>query len=409
MQIREPRVCALYYYLGGTSEDGPIHPRERHDLFVADAQRLWQALAGWLALPAPALPDIAAWDAPPPTEPQLLMDTGALQGRTNAAGAISAYALRNMMVLRVVVGREGEHDQAVWAMLDEAATHVAAAPSWLHTTRYWCGIAPRPPEDLEQERMLPVHAGFGVLCLGEGVLPHVLVYPDARTEARAQTYLHTLAAQLDWAPVQARYRMGQYTDHASRAARNQQQALDRLAQAAHTWQTPNETGALGTIEPHAELSMLEATYAEALDDLNTTRAAAEDLRALVNTYRLTLLSSGLWDAAPRVCDALVARLAGLHAQVEADAHYVDHTLGRLDLALRALHTRQAIEHNAHVERALHLITYLIALIGLSIVALLVADTHPARIIVRLLALGVVAALVWAAWRFGPLRGASDRG
>ena len=409
MQIREPRVCALYYYLGSASDDGPVHPRERHDLFVADAQRLWQAVAGWLALPAPALPEIAAWDAPPPTEPQLLMDTGALRGRTNAAGAVSAYALRNMLVLRVVVGREGEHDQTVWAMLDEAAAYTPAAPSWLHTTHYWCGIAPRPPEDLEQERMLPVHAGFGVLCLGEAAIPHLLVYPDARTEARAETYLHALAAPLDWAPVQARYRMGLYADHASRAARNQQQALDRLAQEANAWQTSGEPGPIGAVGSHAELSALEATYAEALDDLNTTRAAAEDLRALVNTYRLTLLSSGLWDAAPRVCDALVARLEGLHVQVEADAHYVDHTLGRLDLALRTLHTRLAIEHNARVERALHLMTYLIALIGLAIVALLVADTHPARVIVRLLALGVVAALVWAAWRFGPLRHAPDGG
>ncbi len=409
MQIREPRVCALYYYLGRAPDDSPGHVRERHELFVSEAQRLWQNLAGWLSLPVPALPPIAAWDAAPPADPRLLMDTGPLVGRTNAAGAISAYALRNMLLLRIMVGREGDHDQAVWPMLDEAVAQASGASSWLHTTRYWCAIAPRPPEDLEQDRMPPVHAGFGVLCLGDAAVPHVLVYPDARTEARAETFLRSLAAQLDWAPVQAVYRMGQYTDHASRAARSQQQALDRLAQWTQAWNAGGPSDQNRTLAAQTELAALEATYAGALDDLNTTRAAAEDLRALVNTYRLTLLDSGLWDAAPRVCDALVARLAGYQAQVEADAHYVDHTLGRLDLALRGLQTRSALDHQRHVQRALRLMAYLIALIGLAIVAVLVADTHPARILVRLAALIVVAVIVWVAWRFGPAPGGSDEG
>jgi len=407
MQIREPRVCALYYYLGRTPDDSPGLVRERHDLFVSEAQRLWQNLAGWLSLPAPVLPPIAAWDADSPADPRLLMDSGALVGRTNAAGALSAYALRNMLLLRIVVERAGEHDQTVWTLLDEAVAQPSTTSSWLHTTRYWCAIAPRPPEDLEQDRMPPVHAGFGVLCLGESAVPHVLVYPDARTEARAETFLRSLAAQIDWPPVQAGYRMGQYTDHASRAARSQQQALDRLAQWTQAWNASGPSDQNRTLAAQTELAALEATYAAALDDLNATRAAAEDLRALANTYRLTLLNSGLWDAAPRVCDALVARLAGYQAQVEADAYYVDHTLGRLDLALRGLHTRSALDHQRHVQRALRLLTYLVALIGLCLVAVLVADTHPARVLVRLVALIVVAAIVWAAWRFGPSLGGPD--
>ncbi len=119
---------------------------------------------------------------------------------------LGAYALRNMLLLRVIVMRSGDHEQTVWPMLDEILSGTPTTPSWLHTTRYWCGVAPRPPEDLEQERLQAIKTAFGVLCLGNGTRPHVLVYPDARTESRANIFLSSLAAELDWYTVQARYR-----------------------------------------------------------------------------------------------------------------------------------------------------------------------------------------------------------
>ena len=222
MIIREPFVHVTFYYLRETPGDNPDRRREYHAAFVADAGRVQRALAGWLAMPAPDLPEIPVWNGDPPHRVQALAPGNSLEGRTNAGAMIGTYALRNMLLLRVIVARAGDHPQAVWTMLDEALGAPPTTPSWLHTTHYWCGIAPRPPEDLEQERSLPIKTPFGVLCMAQAAEPHLLVYPDARTESRASGFLRSLAAELDWFTVQARHRLEQYDDHAAKATRNQQ-------------------------------------------------------------------------------------------------------------------------------------------------------------------------------------------
>ncbi|HEX3050353.1 MAG TPA: hypothetical protein VHP83_06850, partial [Aggregatilineaceae bacterium] len=307
MLIREPLVHATYFYLRETPGSNPTRRQEWHDLFVTDTQRILQSVAGWLALPAPTLPAIPMWDAQPPLIPQTLMQTGELQGRTNASAWFTAYALRNMLLLRVVVSRPGEHEQAVWSMLDEASGIQSNAESWLHTTRYWCGMAPRTPDELNHEHSQPIKAPFGVLCLGWNASPHLLVYPDAKTEARAVLFLRSLASQLDWYPVQAQYLLGQYETRSFIATRNQQTALEHVAQSVQEWGAPTRRNRLRSLSPlQGELDTLERTYGDILTDRTSTEAASHEVRALMAEYRLALLQNGLWDSAPTAWEAQIA-------------------------------------------------------------------------------------------------------
>jgi hypothetical protein len=395
MQIREPLVHATYYYLREAPGDSPARRQDRHEAFVTDTHRVAQSIAGWLSMPAPALPRINLWEADPPPTVQPLMETNELRGQINAAAWLRAYALRNMLLLRVIVMREGEHEPTAWALLDAALGTHPATPSYLQTTRYWCGFAPRLPEDLEAGRLLPVQTPFGVLCLGVNNSAHVLVYPDARSEQRANHFLRALAPQLDWYPIQARYRLEQYQDHAARAARNQQQALDHVAESVQYWAAPTRQTRLGTLLPlQAELDAVEKTYDDVLADMKTTRAAAQEVRALMAEYRLTLMQSGLWDAAPTIWEAQVAGLSEFQARIEADADYIDATLRRMELMMRSLQTRMALLHGER-ER---LLVYLVTLLGVAGLAVLIADTDPALVIVRLLALVILGGIVYGAWR-----------
>ncbi|NDJ76640.1 MAG: hypothetical protein GYB65_10310 [Chloroflexi bacterium] len=395
MIVREPLVHAVYYYLREAPGDNPERRRARHEAFVADAQHMLQSLSGWLSIPVPDLPEIPAWDDRAPLDVHPLITTGELQGRVNASAWLTAYVLRNTLLLRVVVARPGEHDQTVWAMLDESLGDRPTTPSWLHTEHYWCGIAPRPPEDLEQGRLLPIKTPFGVLCLGWGGSSNLLVYADARTERRANVFLRSLGAQLDWYTVQARYRFSEYENRASAAARTQQQALDRVAQSVHEWASPRKPDRLRAASPlQTELETLEKTYQDVLADWSATQATAQDIRVLMDEYRLTLMQSGLWDAAPSVWEARVATLGTIQARIEADVSYIDSTLRRTELLLRGMHTRVALLQS---ERERFLV-YLVAMLGLAMLAVLVADTSLTRVAVRLLALIFVAGVVWTAWQ-----------
>jgi hypothetical protein len=403
MLIREPMVQATHFYLREAPGDTDARRRDRHDAFVTDARRQLEALAGWLALPAPALPAIPAWQGGPPDEPQPLAAATPLQGLTNATAVLATYALRNMLVLRLAVMRVGEHDQSMWAMLDQVLNRPSNTPTWLNMTRYWCGIAPRPPEDLEQERLQAIKTHFGVLCLGSADQPHMLVYPDARTQTRADLFLRAQAPQLDWYTVQARHRLQAYTDHASRAARQQQAALEKVMQAAQAWGPPGQLAGVRALAPlQAGLDTLEATYGAVLADLTETHAVAQELHTLALEYRLALMRSGLWDAAPTVWEAQVSRLEMLHVQVQADIYYIDSTLRRMDLTLRTLNTRVALLQGER-ER---LLVGLIALVGLALLVVLVADTDPLRLAIRLAALIVIVLAGWWAWRRWSGRSAS---
>ncbi len=388
MNIREPLVHATYFYLREAPGDSLARRLERHESFVADARHRLQSLAGWLAIPEPALPPIPLWEHEPPLHIQPLMQSGELEGRTNASALLGAYVLRNMLLLRVIIARAGEHDQVVWPMLDAALGELPVTPSWLHTARYWCAVAPRPPEDLEHERLQPVKTPFGVLCLGQGDAAHLLVYPDARTENRANSFLGTVAAQIDWYAVQARHRLDAYEDHASNVTRHQQQA-------AQEWHAAPGAGRLQSLAPlHAELDVLEVAYRDMLADLSATRAAAQDLRTLIAGYRAALMQNGLWDAAPTVWQAQTANLETMQTRIEADVQYVESALRQADLVMQVMQTRVSLLHGER-ER---LLIYLVGLIGLAVLAVLVADTNLARVAVRLVALLIAAGIGWGAWQ-----------
>ncbi|NLX11579.1 MAG: hypothetical protein GXY36_18185 [Chloroflexi bacterium] len=396
MIIREPLVQSIYYYLHETSGDSPARRADRYEAFVSDTYRVLQSVAGWLAMPAPDLPVIQPWEGGLPAEPQLLMKTGSLQGRINATASLYVYALRNMLLLRVIVARPGEHEQSVWPMLNDALNAAPATPTWLHTTHYWCGIASRPPDDLEHSLSAPIRTPFGVLCLGQRSSAHVLVYPDARTESRAEAFMASLAPQIDWFQVQARYRLETYETHTSAAVHNQQSALDRVAQTVQDWTA--ESGArsrLQTVAPlHAELDTLEVAYNDMLRDLAATQAAAQEVRSLAAQYRQTLMQFGLWDAAPSVWEAQVESLAVIEEQIESDVQHIDAVLRRTELLVQSLQTRAALLQGER-ER---LLVYLIAALGLAVVAVLIADTDLVLVLIRLLALAVVGGLVWFAWQ-----------
>jgi len=396
MMIREPMVQATHFYLREAPGDSDARRRDRHEAFVVDAHRLLGSLAGWLALPTPELPPIPAWEGSPPEAPQELARLEPLQGYTNASAILYAYVLRNMLLLRVIVTRSGEHDHAVWSMLDEVLNHAPNTPSWLHMTRYWCAIAPRPPEDLEQDYYHAAKTSFGVLCLGQSETPHVLVYPDARTQARATAFLSRTAAQLDWYAVQARFRMNTYTNHASGTARQEHVALDRVRRATQVWGARHTPSGIRALSPlRVELDTLESTYHDVLADLAVTRATAQELDALATEYRLALMRSGLWDVAPTVWEAQVNRLASLADLVKSDLGYIDDTLRRMDLALRLLETRITVLRSER-ER---LLVYVVALIGLGLLLVQLAGTDPVRLAILLAGLVVVGVIGWWGLRF----------
>jgi hypothetical protein len=393
MMIREPLVQATYYYLREAPGDSPARRQDRHQTFVTDVYRTLQSLSNGLALTVPDMPTIPAWETEPPRSVKPLMDSGVLEGRTNISALLGAYALRNMLLLRVIVARSGEHEQTVWSMLDGILSAAPTTPSWLYTTRYWCGVAPRPPEDLEQERLQAVKTAFGVLCLGDEGHPHLLVYPDARTESRANVFLSSLAAELDWYTVQSRYRRDAYESHASTVVRNQQRAIEQVSHAAQAWAAP--AGQMRTLVPlHRDLDALEAVYADMLADMQTTNVAAQDMRALAAEYRLKLMQNGMWDAAPTVWRARVAYLEEAYARIEADVEHINATLRRVELMIGTIQTR-AILLQGERERIL---IYLVGLLGLALLAVLVADTSLTRMVIRLVALVVVIGLVWGWWR-----------
>jgi hypothetical protein len=205
--------------------------------------------------------------------------------------------------------------------------------------------------------------------------------------------LRTLAAELDWYTVQARYRREEYESHASDAVRNQQRALEQVTRAAQTWTT--SAGRLRALPPlQAELGALEAVYADMLDDLRITDAAVQDIRALAAEYRLMLMQHGLWDAAPTVWQARVAGLEEIQARIEADVRHIDTTLRRMELMIDMIQARAAL---AQGERERVLI-YLVALLGSALLAVLIADTSLTRMVIRLIVLAVVAGIVWGGWQ-----------
>jgi len=107
------------------------------------------------------------------------------------------------------------------------------------------------------------------------------------------------------------------------------------------------------------------------------------------------MQSGLWDAAPSVWEARVSSLAELQAQIAHDEQHIDVTLRRLDVMMRTLQTRLALLQGER-ERIL---VYLVGVLGLAILAVLVADANLSQVGLHLLALVIVAALVFAAWQF----------
>lgn len=398
MNIRDPLIHATYFYLRETPADTAARREDRHALFVDEVRRMSQGIAGWLALPAPELPAIAPWSAGVPSEPQPLMPAQTLHGRTNASAVLRAFALRDMLLLRVILARSGEHDQAVWELLDAALGADPTAESWLHTARYWCGLAPRLPEELEAERGQPVRAPFGVLYLGMGAQAHILVYPDARTETRANAFLSGVAPRLDWYPVEARHRFELYADRAANAAR-QQQALDHVAQSAQTWAIPPaRAGLLPSLIPlHGELDRLEELHRETAQDLTATYGDLRAMRGLAADYQAELMHSGLWSADPAIWAAQVARISGLEAQIEADVRHLETTLHRIEFLLHSLQTRVMVQQTERTRQ----ITYLALVLAAVIALILLGDADLGRLLPRLFALTLIvlgAGAGWWAWR-----------
>lgn len=395
MNIRDPLVHATYFYLREAPGDSLSRRQDRHDQFVADARHMLQTVSGWLAMSPPSLPEIPFWEQEPPRTVYALARTDTLQGHTNASAWLGAYALRNMLLLQVIVLRAGEYPETVWTMLDEALGTARTTPTWLHTTRYWCGVAPRPPEELEQERSQPIKTSFGVLCLGQPAHAHLLVYPDARTEKRAGTFLESLASELDWHVVQAQHRVDAYNRHAATAARNQQHALDQVT---HSLQSGATSGQQSRFQPpHAELDLLQITYLNVLDDLATTRAAAQEIRVLMTDYRLMLMQQGLWDAAPSVWEAQVNTLAERCTRIETDVAHIELMLRRMDLIIRVIQTRTGLVQGERFR----FLAYLLALLGTMLLAVLIIDPDPLVILLRVLMLALAVGGLWIGWRRWP--------
>lgn len=395
MIIREPQVHVTYYYLREASGDNPARRQARHDAFVNDVQAMLQTVTGWLAMPAPTLSPIPMWEAPPPDDLHPILQTGELVGRTNASARIVAHVLRNMLLLRITVGRDGEHEQSVWSMLDESLGSPPTTPTWIHTVRYWCGIAPRPPEDLGIGCLQPVRTEYGVLCMARDTEPNVLVYPDARTSARASVFLGSLAPKLDWFPVEARHRLETYEDMAARSTRAQQTALEQIARSVQDFTTPQRPDRMRSLLPlQADLELLETTQRNILADRAATEASAREIQQLARQYRLMLMHSGLWDAAPTLCEARVAAIEQVSDHIMADLHHIDTALQRTQLTVQGLQTRVALLQSER-ER---LLFYLVAVLGVALLAVLVVDSDVVAMLFRLVALAVIAGGGYWFWR-----------
>ncbi|HML21025.1 MAG TPA: hypothetical protein PKD09_05215 [Aggregatilinea sp.] len=402
MIIREPRVHATYYYLREVSGESPARRQARHDEFVADMQAMHQAMTGWLAMPAPDLPPVPTWEAAAPSSPHVILETGVLAGRTNASACMVAHVLRNMLLLHIIVERAGDHEQDVWSMLDASLGNMPTTPSWIYTTRYWCGIASRPPEDLEEARSQPIRTPYGVLCLGQDSLPNLLIYPDARTGERADGFLTTLATEIDWYSVEARHRLETYEDMAARSTRVQQTALDQVAHSVRDWTAPQGPDRMRSLMPlQADLEMLETTQTGMLADRAATEASAREVQALARQLRLALMHSGLWDAAPTVWEARVAAVEQVRDHIEADLHHIDLALQRTQLMLHSLQTRVTL---LQTERE-RMLFYLVGALGLALIAVLVVDSDIVTMLIRLVVLVLIAGGGWWAWqRRGPSGG-----
>ncbi len=393
MIIREPNIQATYYYLHEAPGEPSSRREDRYQLFVEDAQRMLTSVAGWLSMPAPDLPPLAPVNRAP-LALQPLMEPAELRGHTNAAAWLQAYALRNMLLLRVVLGRPGDHEHSVWQMLEETLGEMPTTPTWLATTRYWCGIASRLPDDLGDAFPQSMRLEFGLLAPGEADI-HVLIYPDARSEARARQFLSAVMPRLDWYPVQAGYSLARYQDHVAQVGRASPTALDRVAQTVQAWTLPNGRNRLRSLEPlNEEIVELETAYHHTLHDLDMTRTTATTLNRLASEYRLALMQSGLWDAAPAIWEARVAQVAAQVEQVEAEARTVEATLRRIELMMQTIQTRVLLLQSER-ER---LLAYLLAALGLALVVLLLADTDPILMLVRVVLLVLVAGGIALAWR-----------
>lgn len=396
MIVRDPLIHATSYYLRAEAGESAARRAARRELFAEELRRVARQLAGWLALPAPQLPTLPTWEGDGPRTLQLVLEAQALQGPSGFSAALSAYVLRNMWLLRVIVARNGEYAPEVWEQLDAVLNGAPPAESWLHTVHYWCGMAPRPPEELAETRTQSVQATFGVLCLGHETQPHVLVYPDARARHRANAFLRTLAPRLDWYTVQARHRLSAYTDHAAIAARRQEQALERVSQAARLWEIPFPAWRLGTsalASFQAELSALETLHREVNEDLRHTRAVAAELHALADEYRLLVMQHGLWAAAPTVWEAETEALRALARQVETDTHHVEATLRRLDFLAHTFQARLAVRQSEQIRQ---LGVWGVAL-GAVLLGVMLASAELGQTLVRLVVLGALLALIGAAW------------
>jgi len=396
MIIREPLIQATYYYLYEVPGEPAARRDERYRLFAEDTQRMLASVAGWLSMPAPDLPSLVPVAQPTPALVPL-MAPAELRGHTNAAAWLQAYTLRNMLLLRVVLGRPGDHEHAVWQTLDASLGGTPTTPTWLATTHYWCGIAARLPDELTAQFPQSMRLDFGLLAPGEAD-SHLLIYPDSRSEARARQFLGGTAPRLDWYPVEADYHLARYQAHVARAGREPQQALDRVAQTVQGWAGPPGSNPLRSMDPlHQEIVALEAAYHGSLRDLDVTRATVRGLRQLTDEYRLALMQSGLWDAAPAVWEARVAQVAAQVEQVSAEVVTVETTLRRIELMMQSVQTR-ALLLQTERERLLML---LVAVIGLALAVLLIADADPVLVVIRLALLALVAggiALGWRRWR-----------
>jgi hypothetical protein len=90
----------------------------------------------------------------------------------------------------------------------------------------------------------------------------------------------------------------------------------------------------------------------------------------------------------------VTGLYGIRAQIMADTYYIDMSLRRMELLMSSLQTRTALVHGER-ERML---VYVVAGLGLALIALLLVDLDPGLMLVRLMALFAVLGGVWLGWQ-----------
>ncbi len=166
------------------------------------------------------------------------------------------------------------------------------------------------------------------------------------------------------------------------------------------WTAPDARSRLRSLDPLGEeITALRSRLSPGLRDLDITRATAGRLNRLAGEYRLALMQSGLWDAAPAIWEARVAQVSAQVEQVEAEVVTVEATLRRIELMMQTVQTRVLLLQS---ERERRLAT-LLAAVGVALVALLIADTDPVLMLVRVLLLALVAggvALAWRRWQGG---------